>query len=135
MSADSAKDPVQVTAAVLRRRGLFFLARRAPGKDQAGLWEFPGGKIEPGETAQHCLQREMLEEFGVRVAVGEHLLTTTHAYPARSVTLIAFRIRQVRGRFVPTSHDRMGWFTRVEMADLSLAPADVPIAQAVGVRF
>jgi mutator protein MutT len=128
-------EPLKVTAAVLQRRGRFFLARRAPGKHQAGCWEFPGGKIEPGETAEECLEREMQEEFGVRITVRKHLLTTTYPYPERPVMLFAFAARHRRGRFVPTSHDLIGWFTRTEIATLSLAPADLPIAQVIGVRF
>lgn len=126
-------EPLQVTAAVLRRRGRFFLARRAPGKNLASFWEFPGGKIESCESPQTCLMREMAEEFGIRVKVQDHLITTTYHYPERAVTLLAFATRHLRGRFVPTSHDCIGWFTRAEIGALKLAPADVPIAQAIGV--
>jgi 8-oxo-dGTP diphosphatase len=128
-------EPLQVTAAVLKRRGRFFLARRSPEKHQAGFWEFPGGKIESGETPEACLMREMREEFGIRVVIHRHLITCTHHYPERVVTLLAFATRHVGGRFHPTSHDALGWFTRKEISALQLAPADVPIAQAVGVRF
>ena len=124
--------PLQVCAAILERRGRIFLARRAVGKHMAGHWEFPGGKIEPGETPQACLAREMQEEFGIAVAVGDHFMTTIHHYPDRVITLLAWRVRHLRGRFRPTSHDRIAFVPRRELLCYALATADIPIAIRLG---
>lgn len=72
---------IVVAAAVVERDGAFLLTRRLQGTHLEGLWEFPGGKCEPGETPREALAREIAEELGVAVVVGDLLLVTRHTYP------------------------------------------------------
>ncbi len=118
-----------VTAAIIVRRGKVFLARRADGGHLHGKWEFPGGKVEPGETPEACLARELKEEFGVTAAVGEVFTEVTHAYGERVVRLIVLRIRRVSGRFVPTEHGAIAWVRPEDLLSYDLAPADIPVAR------
>jgi 8-oxo-dGTP diphosphatase len=123
----SAGAPVAVTAAVMRCGGTVLLARRAGGKAQAHLWEFPGGKIEPGETPEACLARELAEEFGIAVEVGEHLLTTRHAYPHVTIELHAYAVRYCGGTFHLTDHDAVVWAPLAELERYPVPAADAPI--------
>lgn len=120
-----------VTAGVLRRRGRVLVARRSPGRHLAGLWEFPGGKLEPGESPEACLEREFMEEFGVHVKAGQFLLRSTHADPHQPVELLVYHLRHVRGRFTLLAHDALLWCPRHDLLDLQLAPADIPVASAL----
>jgi len=95
---------VRVAAAViLRADGNVLLAQRPPGKPYAGYWEFPGGKLEPGETAAHALARELREELGIDVVRAAPWLVQEFVYPHAHVELNFFRVLEFRG--TPTSHD------------------------------
>ncbi|HWQ11389.1 MAG TPA: (deoxy)nucleoside triphosphate pyrophosphohydrolase [Roseiflexaceae bacterium] len=118
---------VAVTAAVIRRGGAVLLARRAGGRAQAHLWEFPGGKIEPGETPEDCLARELAEELGIAVEVGAHLLTTRHAYPHVTIELHAYAVRYQGDAFQLTDHDAVAWVPLDELERYPMPEADVPI--------
>src|SRR5690625_1750736 len=84
----SSPRPVEVVAAAITdARGRVLLARRTVGRDLAGLWEFPGGKVEPGETPEHALVRELREELGIQVQPGSHITTVPQAYPAKRLRL------------------------------------------------
>lgn len=100
----------------------------------AGFWEFPGGKVEAGESHEACLARELQEEFGITVRIGDHVISTTHDYGDRTVILHAYLVRHARGRFKPTSHDALIWEVRRNLLTHALAPADIPIAAAIGAR-
>src|SRR5712691_9866651 len=84
-----------VTAAVIERDGCFLVTRRQKGVHLEGCWEFPGGKIDPHETHAAALKREIREELDADVDVGRLLLTTTHAYPEKTVTLFFYRCHLV----------------------------------------
>jgi len=120
-----------VTAGVLLRRGNILVARRSAGRHLAGYWEFPGGKLEPGESPQVCLEREFREEFGVQVKTGRFLLRSIHAEPHQTVELLVYRLRHLRGRFKLLAHDAMLWCPRHHLTDLQLAPADIPVAEVL----
>ena len=81
---------IVVTAAVVQRHGTYLVTRRLQGTHLAGLWEFPGGKCEPGESHQDCLRREVREELGVDVHVHERVLSTVHDYGVKRVELHFF---------------------------------------------
>lgn len=130
MSGEQNKKPIiGVTAAIIVRRGKVFIARRADKGDTHGKWEFPGGKIEPGETPEECLARELREEFGIRATVGDLFVEHEHDYGARVVRLMVFRITKVRGRFVPTEHSAVAWISPEDLLSYDLAPADIPVAR------
>ena len=117
---------VHVVGAVITRDGAVLCARRGPGPQQ-GLWEFPGGKIEPGETPEQALAREIVEELGCTITVGAQVTTTTHAYDAVTVTLTTFHATIVDDREPhPHEHSELRWVPAYELPTLDWAPADIP---------
>jgi 8-oxo-dGTP diphosphatase len=117
---------LEVVGAVIVRDGEILCARRGPGGETGGLWEFPGGKVEPGETPQQALRREIAEELGCTITVGDHLTTTTHEYAEVTIVLATYRCALVDGTPVPTEHTELTWLPPSELACLAWAPADVP---------
>ncbi|MDQ6523603.1 (deoxy)nucleoside triphosphate pyrophosphohydrolase [Nocardioides sp. LHD-245] len=120
---------IEVVGAVIVRDGLVLCARRRPGGETGGLWEFPGGKIEPGETPRQALEREIREELCCEVLVGDEITTTTHAYGFGIVTLTTFRCELMSGAPVLTEHAAVAWHPMASLLDLAWAPADVPAAR------
>jgi mutator protein MutT/uracil-DNA glycosylase family 4 len=118
---------VEVTAAVVRRGRRFLVTRRDPAKHLGGLWEFPGGKREPGESLEECLERELREELGVRVRVGARLAIVPWAYPDRRVLLHFYRCRLVAGRITSLERQPYRWVTPAELAALPMPPADATL--------
>ena len=116
-------DTVIVTAAVIEREGAFLVARRPPGVHLAGLWEFPGGKCDPGETLRDCLSREILEELGCGVSIGDEIYTASHEYPERTVHLHFFDCR-LEGEPVANIGQELQWVPRAALTALSFPPAD-----------
>lgn len=123
MAVDPKEALVVVVAAVIEREGRILVAERQPGTHLAGYWEFPGGKVEPGETHVECLQREMREELGVATAVGPELLSTRFAYPGRTVEL-HFRRCELHGEPTAMLEQRMEWVPRHQLRALTFPPAD-----------
>ena len=119
---------VVVVAAVVEQDGRFLVTRRLQGTHLAGLWEFPGGKCEPGETHEACLAREMAEELGVETIVGDEVLRTEHAYPERTVRL-HFRRCAVVGQPRPLLDQEIRWVTREELRTLEFPPADAELIE------
>src|SRR5207249_653169 len=115
--------PVVVTAAVIERGGRFLVTRRQQGVHLEGLWEFPGGKCEPGEEHALCLARELNEELAVGVHVGNEMFATTHEYPDRVVELHFFRC-ELLGSPVPQIGQEMRWVSRADLEALEFPPAD-----------
>jgi 8-oxo-dGTP diphosphatase len=122
---------IRVTAGIIERGGKYLIARRAPGKHMAGRWEFPGGKIEPGESPEECLERELMEEFRIRVEVGAHLVDSTHDYGSKIICLMGYFTRYIDGSFHLVDHDRIHWVSVSEMDDYDFAPADLPLIAAL----
>jgi mutator protein MutT len=117
---------VEVSAGLIFRAGKLLITQRPAGGHLAGLWEFPGGKREPGETYEACLVRELREELGVEVGVHEELERLTHTYPEKVVHLRFFRCTLVE----PTTEPRalgcqaVAWVTRETLADYEFPAAD-----------
>lgn len=115
-----------VVAAVIEEDNRFLLTRRQPGVHLEGLWEFPGGKINPGETHAAALEREITEELDAGVVVGDLVFHTTHAYDDRDVTLYFYRCR-LAGIPRPLLGQEMRWVPRDEVASLGFPPADAAL--------
>lgn len=115
-----------VTAAVVESDGRFLVTRRQRGVHLEGYWEFPGGKCEPGESLQECLQRELLEELGTRSAIGRELLAVSHEYPERAVEL-HFIACTLDEEPQPLLGQEMRWVPRDELARLQFPPADAEL--------
>jgi 8-oxo-dGTP diphosphatase len=114
---------IVVTAAVIGRGDTFLVTRRPHGVHLEGLWEFPGGKCEPGETHERCLAREILEELGMRVRIDRKLLQVTHEYPDRTVELHFFAC-DLLDEPAPLLGQEMRWVRRQDLASLAFPPAD-----------
>jgi 8-oxo-dGTP diphosphatase len=110
-------------------RGEILCALRSLQMSQGGYWEFPGGKIEPGETPEDSLRREIAEELGCTVAVGALVAEATHTYGEKQVRLRTYWARVVAGEPVPTEHERLAWVARAELSALRWAPADLPTVE------
>lgn len=124
-------EPLRVVAgAIVRDDGAVLAAQRAHGRLD-GLWEFPGGKVEPGESDEDALVRELEEELGVTVAVDGHVATNVHAYPHRSVALHLYRCRVRSGTMEAREHAALRWMAPAELPTLTWAPADVPLVAAL----
>lgn len=126
-------DHKRVTCAVMIRDGRVLLARRSPGQKNAGLWEFPGGKVEKGETDAECLAREIREEFGVNGTVGAHVCDSHCVYEEYGfeITLCAYLFIPESEQFDLQVHDAVDWYDASELKKAGLSPADLPIAEAV----
>ena len=113
---------VRVVAAVIARGDRFLVCKRPVHKRHGGLWEFPGGKYEPGESDFDAVQRELWEELGVRSSSNEKPLFEIQ--DDASQFLIAFLSAQIEGEPQCLEHSELGWFTVTQLAQLSLAPSD-----------
>jgi 8-oxo-dGTP diphosphatase len=114
----------RVTAAIIEENGKVFVARRREGKHLAGKWEFPGGKIEPGETPEGSLTRELAEELRLRVEVGEPVCSVLFENGPISLELLAFRVRRMSGEPVLQEHDEARWVEPSELLSYDLAESD-----------
>ncbi len=125
-----ARPVVQVACALIEdETGRLLMARRPAGKHLSGFWEFPGGKLEVGETARDALHREIAEELGCVIEVGEALAPVTHAYENVTVRLIPFLARLAPGSAEPMAreHEALRWVSAGEIAEIALPEADAPI--------
>jgi len=120
-----------VTAAIIRQGDKVLLARRGAGSKLFGKWEFPGGKVEGAESLEDCLRRELDEELGIRVGVGDHLCSSEFVYEHGSFRIEAFWVDILAGELTPNVHDRLDWVAPSALRQYDLLPADVPIAEAV----
>jgi 8-oxo-dGTP diphosphatase len=118
-----------VTAAILEKDGRILIARRKRGDRQADKWEFPGGKIEEGETPEVCLRREMQEEFGIDVVVGGFVGRSCHRYPHGEIDLLAFRVTHLSGNFQLHAHEEIRWALPADLLSHDFSAADVPIVK------
>jgi mutator protein MutT len=114
---------IVVLAAVIEEDGRFLVTRRLGHTHLAGLWEFPGGKCEPGEGHEDCLRRELTEELGVDATIGDEIIVTEHAYPERTVRL-HFRRATLVGTPRALLGQEMQWVTREGLSSLDLPEAD-----------
>jgi mutator protein MutT len=114
---------IVVVAAVIERDGQVLVTRRPAGTHLAGLWEFPGGKCEPGETHEACLVREIQEELGVVATVGAEIVAVEHEYPEKRVRLHFHRCA-VDGEPRPMIDQQMQWIARGALATLAFPEAD-----------
>lgn len=122
MTERTADGTVRVVAAVVRRHGRYLLGRRPVEKRHGGLWEFPGGKLDPGESLLEAARRELAEELALAVAgIGELLLSVADG---RSGFVIEFVEVHGEGEPVALEHEALGWFDPEEMRAMALAPAD-----------
>lgn len=120
---------IEVTAGVIQRSGLYLIARRAPGKSLEGYWEFPGGKVEAGETHEACLARELKEELDLDVVVEDYIGESMTGEGENQVRLVAYATRTEQEHITSSDHDELKWISMYQFGDYEFAPADVPIVK------
>jgi len=124
-----------VTAAILIRGNKVFIGQRKAGKRMAHLWEFPGGKLEAGETLQECLEREMKEEFGVEVAVRELFGESVYHYEHGSIRLLGYLVDWIGGEMSPIDHQDCKWVPLDDLGRYEFVPADLPFVRKLQSTF
>lgn len=123
---------IEVAAAVLQRAdGSFLLAQRPAGKVYAGYWEFPGGKVEPGEDAERALRRELHEELGIEVQAADPWITRVYTYPHGTVRLNFFRVAAWQGEPHPREDQAIAWQKGGEPRVSPMLPANTPVLCAL----
>jgi 8-oxo-dGTP diphosphatase len=128
----AASEPIHVVAGVITdRRGRILLARRTRGRDLAGFWEFPGGKVDPGETPPQALARELREELGIEAEPGEPLIAVPHRYPHKRLRLDVRRIAGYRGTPKGLDGQALAWVPPHKLASYPMPAADRPVVAAL----
>ncbi|TNH19976.1 (deoxy)nucleoside triphosphate pyrophosphohydrolase [Halomonas sp. BL6] len=117
-----------VAAALAIANGQIMLTRRAPGQQLEGFWEFPGGKVEPGETVYQCIEREIKEELNLTCVAERIFQESVYEYPGGAINLIGVLVT-VTGEPVLHVHDSLTWAPLTDLLNYKLAPADIPIAK------
>ena len=123
------KASIEVAAALIFDSDRLLIAQRPPGVHLEGLWEFPGGKREPGETYEACLLREIREELGCEVLVGPMLHESEHAYPEKSVRIRFFQCRIVSGMPVPLECAALRWVSQDSLGQFQFPEADMALIE------
>lgn len=116
--------PLRVLAAILEKNGRWLIAKRKKGDRFAGFWEFPGGKLERGETPKECLARELSEEFGIGVRVGRRLGSVNYSSPAFAIELIAYSVSHLAGSFRLQDHEEVRWASPSQISRFALTEPD-----------
>lgn len=121
---------INVVAAVIRNEeDKILITKRNLKKAQGGLWEFPGGKIEPNETREHAIVREIKEELDIDITVKEYLAEKIFTYPDKQINLIALECAKVNGEIKLLEHEACEWITSEELVNYEFAPADLFIVE------
>ncbi len=128
----SANTAIHVVAGILSdAQGRVLLAQRAEGSHLAGLWEFPGGKVEAGESAEAALRRELREELAIEIGATEPLISIPWHYPEKSIVLHALRVHEFRGTPLGQQQQQLRWDFPADMTAIPMPPPDRPIVNAL----
>ena len=122
---------ITVTAGLIRCNGKILIAKRSSDGLLPGKWEFPGGKIEPGESPEDCLTRELMEELGISVNIHSFFAETLHDYETGTVRLLGYEVVWIDGEIVTSVHDCVHWVEVKHLASFSFLPADIPFVDAL----
>lgn len=132
LSVPDSRNMVHVVAGVITdARGRILLARRTEGRDLAGLWEFPGGKVDPGETPEQALVRELREELAIEAEVGEPVICVPQRYPNKRLRLDVRRIARWRGSMKGMDGQALAWVPPHRLATYAMPDADRPVVAAL----
>ncbi len=126
---------LEVVAGIIWKDQKVLVAQRGEHKHLAGKWEFPGGKIEPGESPEQALERELKEEFSIDTHTTSFFELNIHHYPTFTIKLIAYHSEYISGDISLTDHDQAKWIDICEIKQYDFAEADIPIATELASRF
>ena len=118
-------------AVIWNQTGQILIDRRKVGGTMGGLWEFPGGKIEPGETVEACIAREIQEELAIEITVGEHLISIDHTYPTFHLTLTVHHCQHISGVPQPIESEEIRWVNIDDLGDYQFPAANIAIINAL----
>lgn len=120
---------IDVTAAIWIENGRVLIARRRPGASYAGLWEFPGGKVQRRESPEECLKREIEEELGIRVEVEQFFGESIYADEDKTIRLLAYRVGSASGVPAANDHAELSWVKMDDLSRYRFCPADIPFVE------
>ena len=120
-----------VVAGLIIRNGRLLIAQRPVGKHMAGKWEFPGGKIERGETPEQAIERELREELGITVRAGREYDAVHHCYPEKEILLLFYRCRLISGEPAAIEEADVRWIAEDELRAFDWAEADRPVIDRI----
>ncbi len=123
--------PLKVTCAIIQHKGKILVVQRSTTMPLPGKWEFPGGKIELGESEEDCIIREIMEELNIEIDLGERLPSTVHHYPTRSIELIPFMATLRSGNIHLTEHQHHRFLAKAELETLDWAEADLLVVKTI----
>ena len=123
---------IKVVAALIEKNNKILIAKRSTGDPNVlGKWEFPGGKVEPNEDELHAIEREILEEFELKVKAKTFLINNVCEYPNKIVDLRLYSCDYISGEFKLHNHSEIAWVNKDELLNYDLAPADIPLAEYI----
>ena len=126
---------IHVACAIIEVEEKVLCTQRSESMSLPLKWEFPGGKLDEGESPEECLKRELHEELGIEASVGQAFPTTTHHYPSFSVTLYPFICKIISGEIILHEHSAMVWLPIEELHSLDWAEADLPVIEEYHKQF
>lgn len=123
---------IVVVAALIEKDNKYLIARRSTGsQDVLGKWEFPGGKVEPNETEEHAIEREIKEEFEMNIKAIKFLTNNICEYPTKTVDLRFYECKHISGDFHLHDHSEYAFVDKNEIINYDLCPADIPLAEYI----
>jgi 8-oxo-dGTP diphosphatase len=120
---------IKVTAAVIEKDGKILIGRRKKSDRMGGKWEFPGGKLGPGETPEACLKRELKEELNIEAEIGEFICSTKFSYMLVPLELLVYKARYISGELKALDHDELVWAKPSELKKYDFVKADVGVVR------
>ena len=121
---------IEVVAAIIIKDGEVFATQRGYG-EWKGFWEFPGGKMEEGETPQEALKREIMEELGIEIKVGELITKIEYDYPTFHLSMDCFFVEIISGDLILKKHEDAKWLTKEELDSVNWLPADITLIEKI----
>ena len=123
---------IKVVAALIQKENKILIAKRSTGDPNVlGKWEFPGGKVELNEDELHAIEREILEEFELKIKAKDFIVNNVCEYPGKIVDLRLYGCDYISGDFKLHDHSEYKWVSKEEIMDYDLAPADIPLANYI----